>query len=79
MSELLVKRITGYLADNDSLTPEQLSDLLRDCRHALEETVLANRCMRHRNIPPMNRVCADGAECPICAQHNPPDGAAQER
>lgn len=36
MSESKLRdRITSYLANNDSLTAEQLSDLLRDCRKAL--------------------------------------------
>lgn len=35
MSKALRERITSYLANNDSLTPEQVSDLFRDCRRAL--------------------------------------------
>lgn len=29
-------------------------------------TVLASRCMKHRHVHPLNTVCDDGAECPIC-------------
>lgn len=35
MSKALTDRITGYLANNDSLTGVQISDLFRDCRRAL--------------------------------------------
>jgi len=41
---------------------------VQDSRH----DVLAIRCMEHRDIPPLNKNEASGAECPICAMQSMP-------